>query len=135
MRNDDLTRVLVIDDDTAVTEMLKVVLEPGTFEVQSSHSGLEGIKATRQFQPDVVILDLFMKGMDGWEVCRAIRQFSSVPILVLSALSKPGMVVQALDEGADDYLIKPVASSVLIAHIKNLTRRARVEREASASGG
>jgi DNA-binding response OmpR family regulator len=125
------TRVLVIDNDVAVTDMLRVILEPQSFEVVSSSSAEEGISAARRLNPDVVVLDLFMPGMDGWEVCREIREFSKVPILVLTAMSKPGMVVRALNEGADDYLIKPVASSVLIAHLNNLTRRARAEKEAT----
>ena len=74
--------------------------------------------------PDVIILDLMMPEMDGYQVCNAIRPFSSVPILILSAFDMPGMVSKALDAGADDYLIKPVASSILIAHLNNLVRRA-----------
>jgi DNA-binding response OmpR family regulator len=131
MRNDLQTRVLVIDDDIAVTEMLRVILEPKAFEVISYHNGSEGIEAARRLDPDVIVLDLVMPEMDGWEVCKSIRQFSSAPILILTAVSKPGMVVHALNEGADDYLIKPVASSVLIAHLNNLTRRSRAEKGAS----
>jgi two-component system response regulator MtrA len=129
----DLTKVLVIDDDDAMTEMLRLVLEPNAFEVFEAHSGAQGIEATRQIKPEVIILDLLMPGMDGWEVCKAIRSFSRVPILVLSAISKPGMVAKALDEGADDYLLKPMPSSVLIAHLNRLTRRARAEQEANNS--
>lgn len=126
-----LTRVLVIDDDTAMTEMLKVTLEPRAFEVVTAHTGEEGIDAAKNLDPDVIILDLFMPGMDGWQVCKAIREYSHVPILVLSAINKPGTVAKALDEGADDYLIKPVPSGVLVAHLNNLIRRARAERDAS----
>ena len=64
-----------------------------------------------------------MPDMDGWETCKRIRSFSNTPIIVLSALNNPGMVASALDAGADDYLIKPVPGSLLIAHIKTLTRR------------
>ncbi|HZD57495.1 MAG TPA: response regulator [Anaerolineales bacterium] len=126
-----LTRVLVIDDDIAMTEMLKVTLEPRAFEVFTAHTGEEGIKAAKAQNPDVIILDLFMPGMDGWQVCKSIRRHSQVPILVLSAINKPGTVAKALDEGADDYLIKPVPSGVLVAHLNNLIRRARAERDAS----
>jgi DNA-binding response OmpR family regulator len=126
-----LTRVLVIDDDTAMTEMLKVTLEPRAFEVLTAHTGEEGIKGAKTQNPDVIILDLFMPGMDGWQVCKSIRQHSQVPILILSAINKPGTVAKALDEGADDYLIKPVPSGVLVAHLNNLIRRARAERDAS----
>jgi len=128
---DGLTRILVIDDDQAMTEMLRLVLEPNAFEVHEAHSGQEGIEAARHMNPEVVVLDLLMPGMDGWEVCKVIRSFSQVPILVLSAISKPGIVARALDEGADDYLLKPMPSSVLIAHLKRLARRARAEQEAN----
>jgi len=128
---DGLTRILVIDDDQAMTEMLRLVLEPNAFEVHEAHSGQEGIEAARHMNPEVVVLDLLMPGMDGWEVCKEIRSFSQVPILVLSAISKPGIVARALDEGADDYLLKPMPSSVLIAHLKRLARRARAEQEAN----
>jgi two-component system KDP operon response regulator KdpE len=129
--NDVLTRILVIDDDQAMTEMLRLVLEPSSFDVYEAHSGPEGIEATRQLNPEVVVLDLLMPDMDGWEVCKEIRTFSQVPILVLSAISKPGIVARALDEGADDYLLKPMPSSVLIAHLKRLARRARAEQEST----
>ena len=128
------TRVLVVDDDAAMTEMLRLVLEPDAFEVNVSHSGLEGIEAVRQFNPEVIILDLSMNDMDGWQVCKEIRSFSQVPILVLSAISKPGMVAKALDEGADDFLLKPMTSSVLIAHLKRLVWRARAEKGANKGG-
>lgn len=133
MENSAPTRVLVIDDDTSMTEMLKLLLEPNDFMVFEANSGQEGIKATRRFNPEVVILDLQMQGVDGWNVCREIRSFSDVPILVLSAISKPGIVAQALDEGADDYLLKPMPSSVLIAHLKKLTRRAKAEQNGTKS--
>ena len=126
-----MTRVLVIDDDAAMTEMLKVTLEPREFEVMTAHTGEEGIEAAKNLCPDVIILDLFMPGLDGWQVCKSIREYSKVPILVLSAINKPGTVAKALDEGADDYLIKPVPSGVLVAHLNNLIRRARAERDAN----
>jgi two-component system KDP operon response regulator KdpE len=127
----EATKVLIIDDDDAMTEMLKLILEPNEFEVFITNSGPEGIKATQRIHPEVVILDLIMPDMDGWEVCKAIRSFSQVPILVISAINKPGMVAKALDEGADDYLLKPMTSSVLIAHLKRLAWRARAERQAN----
>jgi DNA-binding response OmpR family regulator len=127
VNNGTYTKVLVIDDDQAMRDTLKIVLEPQCFEVYEARSGPEGIQATKQIKPDVIILDLLMPDMDGWQVTKAIRGFSSVPILVLSAVSKPEMVAKALDEGADEYLIKPMPSSVLVAHLKRLARRARAE--------
>ncbi len=128
-----LTKVLVIDDDKEMTELLKVILEPNTFEVITANSGQEGIPVLKEQNPDVVLLDLLMPDMDGWQVCKEIRTFSQVPILVLSAISKPGMVARALDEGADDFLLKPMPGSVLTAHIKKLARRARAEQGSSKS--
>jgi DNA-binding response OmpR family regulator len=126
-----LTKVLVVDDDIEMTDLIKLILEPTDYEVISSNSGLEGLELARKMRPDVIIIDLIMPGMDGWQVCKEIRKFSQVPILVLSAISNPSLVARALDEGADDYLLKPMPSGVLIAHLKNLTRRARAEREAN----
>lgn len=127
----DPIKVVIIDDDDAMTDMLQLILEPSEFEVQVANSGPEGIDTTRRFNPEVIILDLIMPDLDGWEVCKAIRSFSQVPILVISAINKPGMVSKALDEGADDYLLKPMTSSVLIAHVKRLAWRVRAEREAN----
>ncbi|MCK5646036.1 MAG: response regulator, partial [Anaerolineales bacterium] len=73
--------------------------------------------------PDVVILDLLMPEMDGWEVCERIRTFSDVPIMILSALGAPASVARALDAGADDYLIKPVHASLLASRLNALVRR------------
>jgi DNA-binding response OmpR family regulator len=119
-------KVLAIDDDPAMTELLILLLRTHGFEVFTANSGEEGIKKIVELHPDILILDLMMSGVDGWEVCSKVRKFSTTPILILSALDTPGMVASALDAGADDYLIKPVPSSVLIAHLHNLARRARM---------
>ena len=73
--------------------------------------------------PSVVLLDLMMPDLDGWQVSKAIRAFSNVPILILSAINDPAMVASILDSGADDFLVKPVPSSVLVAHIKKMVRQ------------
>jgi len=121
--------VLLIDDDDATVEMLAMILEPELFQVDTANNSLKGIESVRKYFPDVVIINLLMPDMSGWEICKAIRRFSQVPILVLSAISKPGMVSKALDEGADDYMIKPITSNVLVAHVKRLARRARAEND------
>jgi DNA-binding response OmpR family regulator len=127
--------ILVIDHDNAMTEMLQMLLEPDAYQVRIASTASGGIEAARRMEPDVVIIDITLPEINGWEVCKAIRSFSAAPILVLSADSKPGMVAKALDEGADDYLLKPMTSSVLIAHLKRLIWRGRAERGASNSGG
>ncbi len=118
-------KILVIDDDPAMTDLLKMLLEPASSDVHTANSGPEGVRLVKVESPDVIILDLMMPDMNGWQVCSAVREFSKTPILILSALDSPGLVAAALDAGADDYLIKPVPSSVLVAHINNLVRRTR----------
>ena len=117
-------KVLAIDDDHALTELLTVLLKTHGFNVLTANSGEDGVEITRKDSPDVIILDLMMPGMDGWQVLNQIRKFSTVPIVVFSVLDSPGMVAKALDAGADDYLVKPVPSGVLIALLNKLTRRA-----------
>jgi len=116
-------KILVIDDDPAMTDLLSVLLIPAAAEVFTANSGPEGIRLVKEVGPDIVTLDLMMPDMNGWQVSKAIREFSQIPILILSALDSPGLVAAALDAGADDYLIKPVPSSVLLAHINKLVRR------------
>lgn len=122
------TKILAIDDDTALTDLLSTLLMTHGFEVVTANHGQNGIELAESANPDLIILDLMMPDQDGWKVCQSIRAFSKTPIIVLSALNDPGMVVSALDAGADDYLVKPVPSNVLIAHINTLTRRAAAER-------
>ena len=120
-------KILVIDDDPAMTELLRLLLLPTQSTVITANSGCEGVELAQSEHPELIILDLMMPEMDGCQVCQAVRAFSDLPILVLSALDNPGMVAKALDAGADDYLIKPVPSGVLIAHINNLVRRAHAQ--------
>ena len=115
--------VLTIDDDTAITELLAMLLRTHGYEVRTVNSGEEGVEAIKKYNPHVVILDLMMPGLDGWQVCKAVREFSNVPIVILSALDDPAMIASALDAGADDYLVKPVSSSILVAHLNRLIRR------------
>jgi DNA-binding response OmpR family regulator len=134
VENTTLTRVLVIGEDQATTGMLKQILEPRKFLVFESNLGCEeGILTAHQSNPDVVVLDLLMPEINCWQICKNIRSFSKVPILVLSAANRPDMIANALNEGADDYLLRPMPSSVLIAHINRLARRARAENAANGS--
>lgn len=119
-------KILVIDDDPAMTDLLRLLLEPSSSNVFTANSGPEGIRLVKSENPDIIILDLMMPDMNGWQICKIVREFSNVPILILSALDSPGLVAAALDTGADDYLIKPVPSSVLLAHINKLVRRTRL---------
>ncbi len=115
--------VLTIDDDPAITDLLSVLLSATGFDVMVANSGTDGLRLIKEQAPRLVVLDLMMPDMDGWQVCKAVRGFSSVPILVLSALDEPSIVASVLDLGADDFLVKPVPSSVLVAHLNKLARR------------
>jgi DNA-binding response OmpR family regulator len=115
--------VLAIDDDNAITELLAMLLRTHGYEVLTANDGEEGVKFIKEKTPHVVVLDLMMPGMDGWQVCKRVRAFSNVPIVILSALDDPAMIASALDAGADDYLVKPVSSSILVAHLNRLIRR------------
>lgn len=123
MESDMTTKLLVIDDDTAVTDLLSLLLKSQGFEVFATNNSAEGLSMIRELDPDLVVLDLMMPEIDGWEVCRSVRQFSQVPIIILSALNDPSMIASVLDAGADDYLTKPTPSRVLVAHINRLTKR------------
>lgn len=126
--------ILLIDDDPDLPLMLQTMLRGQDMQVRPAFTGEDGIAACREMAPDLVILDLMLPQMDGWEVCRELRAFSDVPILVLSALGAPGCVARALDAGADDYLIKPVHATLLASRIRTLVRRhALAERKEEAA--
>jgi len=127
------TKILVIDDDTAVTDLLSVLLRSQGFDVTATNSSSDGLGYIREAEPDLIILDLMMPEIDGWEVCREVRTFSQVPIIVLSALNDPSMVASVLDAGADDYLTKPTPSRVLVAHINRLIKRNETNKSESRS--
>ncbi|MBN1221140.1 MAG: response regulator [Anaerolineae bacterium] len=122
------TKVLVIDDDVLLTNMLKETLTRESFQVFVANSGEEGVRLVHQLEPDVIVLDLMMPEMSGWDACRAIRSFSQTPILVLSAVVDTERVMQVLDEGADDYMVKPTTTSVLASRLRRLTAQTRLAK-------
>lgn len=117
------TKVLVIDDDVAITDLMSMLLKTHGFDVSTTNNGADGVNLVKEKSPHVVILDLMMPDMDGWQVCKAVRAFSNSPILILSAINDPRLVASILDAGADDFLVKPVPSGVLVAHIRKMIRR------------
>jgi two-component system, OmpR family, KDP operon response regulator KdpE len=127
------TRILVIGEDNTTTDLLKMTLRPGHYEVTSVGSIDEIYEATKTHNPQLIILDIIVQDNNELLLCKRIREFSQVPILVLSAIKKPDIVASYLDGGADGFLIKPVPNEILIAQINNLTRRAGFEREATAA--
>jgi len=119
--------ILVIDDDEKITSMLRRGLAFEGYRVRTARSGVEGLDALRQEEPDLVVLDIMMPGLDGWEVCRRLREAGSrVPVLMLTAKDEVADRVRGLDTGADDYLVKPFALEELLARIRALLRRSGV---------
>lgn len=118
-----MARVLVIDDDPSLLKALKLGLRAGGHEVTVAPNGEQGLTQTAAARPDVVILDLGLPGMGGLEVLRRIREWSAVPVLVLSAVDDEARKVAALDVGADDYVTKPFGMAELEARIRAALRR------------
>jgi two-component system KDP operon response regulator KdpE len=120
-------KILVIDDDPAFVRLVEQVLTQKGYEVLSASSGGEGLRLLFVHRPDLVLLDVVMPGMDGWQTCSRIRDISDIPIIMLTAHEKTEEdIVRALDYGADDYLIKPVRSRELVARVRAVMRRAEL---------
>lgn len=115
--------ILVIDDDKDLALMLKAQLERKNHRVVIAANGREGLQKAYQARPDLIILDVMMPGMDGWEVCRRLRELSNVPVIMLTARTLKGDVVKGLETGADDYLTKPFSAAELDARIQAVMRR------------
>jgi two-component system KDP operon response regulator KdpE len=117
-------RVLVIDDEQAIRRFLRVVLSSQGYTVIEASSGQEGLSATNSQKPDVVILDLGLPDIDGVEVIRLLREWSQIPIIILSVRGSEGDKIAALDAGADDYLTKPFGTGELLARLRAALRHA-----------
>lgn len=118
-------RVLLVDDDETLVRLLSFALEQEGFEVAVARNGAEAVSETGETQPDLVILDIMMPVMDGWEACARIRELSDAPVVILSAKPTESDVVRGLELGADDYVKKPFGVQELLARLKALLRRSR----------
>lgn len=116
-------RILVVDDEPQITRVLRTSLSSNGHEVTVTQDGAEAMELFLKIQPDLVITDLTMPGMDGIELTRAIRERSPVPIIILSVRSQDSQKVAALDEGADDYITKPFSIQELLARVRVQMRR------------
>ena len=119
-------RILLIDDEPIMGKMLSGAFALPDFQFEFAPGGQEGLRLAYQFQPDLVLLDIMMPGMSGWEVCERLREFSTVPIIVLTALGQIQDKVRGLDIGADDYVTKPVDLEELKARVLALLRRTAI---------
>ena len=123
--------ILIIDDHEPTLLLISRMLEAEGYATLTAQSGEEGLVRFHQTAPDLVILDIMMPGMDGWEVCKRLRKTSCVPIIFLTALGSEKDVVAGLLSGADDYLTKPFSKGELEARVAAILRRARMPREKS----
>src|SRR6266511_6364670 len=117
-------RILVVDDEEEIRRAVGRALAARDYVVETAEDGEQAVAAARRFDPDLVVLDLNMPGLDGFAVCRQLRTWSQVPILVLSVREDESDKVTALDLGADDYLTKPFGTDELMARVRALLRRA-----------
>lgn len=124
---DNLPRILVIDDEMAIRRFLHTVLSSEEFSLHEAENGHAGLAAAAAFRPDVILLDLGLPDLDGIEVIRRVREWSQVPIIVLSVREREDDKVAALDAGADDYLTKPFGVGELLARIRAALRRSLQE--------
>ncbi|MFI6153146.1 response regulator [Kitasatospora sp. NPDC051170] len=118
--------ILLVEDDEVIREATRMALERYGFPVTTAADGLEGLEAFHAVNPDLLLLDVMLPLLDGVGLCRRIREESQLPILMMSARTDPVDVVSGLEAGADDYVVKPFESAVLVARIRTVLRRVRV---------
>lgn len=126
-------KILIVDDDENIAELISLYLIKECFETQIVHDGESALSAIRTFQPDLMLLDLMLPGMDGYEVCTEIRKTSQLPIIMLSAKGEVFDRVLGLKIGADDYIIKPFDSNELVARVRSVLRRATPQKPAAVA--
>jgi DNA-binding response OmpR family regulator len=134
-KRESQSTILVVEDDLTLLETLEYSLAADGYQVVTAADGQSGLEAARKDQPDLIVLDIMLPGIDGLEVCRILRQETTVPILMLTARSGEVDRVVGLEVGADDYLVKPFSMRELQARIKALLRRVRLIREEMAGPG
>lgn len=116
-------KILVVDDDVNIAELISLYLVKECYDTRMVHDGEEALQVFEQYQPNLILLDLMLPGIDGYQVCREIRTKSNVPIIMLSAKGEIFDKVLGLELGADDYMIKPFDSKELVARVKAVLRR------------
>jgi DNA-binding response OmpR family regulator len=121
-------KILVIDDDLGVAELIRLILKPRGMLIYHAVDGQEGLKQAYELQPDLIILDVMMPERDGFDVCARLREFSDVPIVMLTAKSQSSDVAHGFAVGADDYVKKPFSNEELVSRIESLLRRKKTTK-------
>ncbi|WP_088831286.1 response regulator transcription factor [Paenibacillus tyrfis] len=121
-----MAKILVVDDDPHIRRLIKMIMRGEGFEVLEAADGAKAMRTLEAIKADLVILDIMMPGMDGWELCRELREHYDLPLLMLTALGDTEQKVKGFDLGTDDYLVKPFESRELVARVKALLKRYRI---------
>lgn len=131
-------KALIVEDDINIAELLKIYLQKDGFETENAYDGGRAVALAETFRPDIILLDIMLPVMDGWQVCREVRKSSQVPIIMLTAKGESVDKISGLEMGADDYVTKPFDPKELIARIHAVMRRTdggTAEEEPAAEGG
>ncbi|MDX2322498.1 MAG: response regulator transcription factor [Moritella sp.] len=131
MLDDDKKHILIVEDDLEICRLLEMFLRSKGYQVSLSNNGTDGLADITRLQPDLVVLDIMMPGLNGIEVCKSCRETYSGPIIMLTACSEEISEISALDTGADGYLHKPLRPHILLSHIEALLRRESRSQENS----
>src|SRR5262249_18447196 len=121
-----MSNILVVDDDPNIRELVRVFLRQEGFDVFEAGDGVEALAALETLKADLVILDVMMPNMDGWELCRELRESYDVPLLMLTAKGETTQKIKGFQLGTDDYLVKPFEPLELVARVKALLKRYRI---------
>ncbi len=116
-------KILVVDDETNICELLKLYLEKEGYEVYTANNGADAVTLFKEIDPDLMLLDIMLPVLDGWQVCREIRKFSEKPIIMLTAKAETFDKVLGFELGADDYVVKPFDAKEVMARVKAVLRR------------
>ena len=116
-------KILVVDDDTNICELLRLYLEKDGYEVIIANDGNNAVKMFKDLDPDLMLLDIMLPGLDGWQVCREVRKFSEKPIIMITAKGETFDKVLGFELGADDYVVKPFEAKEVVARVKAVLRR------------
>lgn len=124
-------KILIIEDEALIADSVGYALKKEGYQVLISHDGAQGLAMAREHEPDLVLLDIMLPAMDGFEVCRALRKETSIPIIMLTAKGEEIDRVVGLELGADDYVVKPFSMRELVARVKAVLRRTKMHAESS----
>ena len=127
-------RILIVDDDNNIAELIALYLTKECYETKIVNDGIKALEAFKSFAPDLILLDLMLPGVDGYQVCRDIRHTSNIPIIMLSAKSETFDKVLGLELGADDYISKPFDTKELVARVRAVLRRFQLPSPTNSGG-